>query len=392
MILNPETQVVIVDPAIGGGHLTVGLNCETALNERGVDTDWVTPSELPGLSQYAWHRLSKAHSDGGRGGFTTDLYEAARSFLRTPLTVRVGKAVLNHDLGRVLGDYTGDVISTHALSAIRPSSGRLVLLQCDVNGGRDYANKDADLIAVPLPISVDEMVHQGIDPDKVAQVGFFVPKEVKDPAVVDRRINQMQFDPIHMGIFFSGALPEPHVRLVRDRLLPELATHVKKGEMQVTIYTFTSEGLSEEFLKEGMNLGLKVVRRDDDEPFGDWDLRVIYGDNVRDAVERSLKAVGNKDNPISLMATMSNERVGWVKGMAMAALEPINQKTSGGNTNWWAKNSLCVQPMETPYLTYNLSAKREYFAERIQRGFATVPADGAENLASLLSSRESVKS
>lgn len=379
---GPETQAVIVNPEIGGGHRYFGQLVEGELKKGGLEPCWVSvPDAIPGrISFFYWRLAQLLYKMGGRGGLVTEVYERLRQGSEKN-SFFLGLA--QNELRQSLVDHQGVIISTHAQTAVK-THGPLLVIQGDLYGGRGYAVRGADFIVVPTNISRDELLSYGFPSNRIEEVGFFVDQAIKDPEIIGRRLQQLEEGRAHIGIFFTGALPKRHVQFVQKELLPSLVPFIKEGKVQVTIYTFTSLGLLEKFLEQGKALGLSTVwgnvrKRD-------WGLRVIAGRTPREAIERSLRIVGDQENPISVLVTMAGERISWAAGLALVPLPPINQTTAGGNTRWGMENELFGDPKDAGDLVRILETKEGLLglAGKIKRGQKLINPNGAESTAEIV--------
>ncbi|MBI2622436.1 hypothetical protein HYW66_02275 [Candidatus Microgenomates bacterium] len=374
-----KERVIIPHSPIGGGHETYGLVVAAELQRRGVETRWVSPDTE--LSRLYWGIARTLYIMGGGGERRIGFYDWLRQKDNgnNPL-LRLGQ----HQLRQTLVDFEGAVVASHAHTAVKPPRGQLVLLQGDVHGGKDYASKAADIITVPIDASRAELTGFGIPPEKLAQVGFFVPPEIKNEEIIERRLEQLHSGRVHLGIFFTGALPSPHLKMVRETLLPNLAPLIKSGDIQVTIYTFTDRQVAQSFLKLGKKHGLSVACQNKNILSGNWDLRVIYGETTKDAIENSLKAVGDLNNPISILLTMIGERLGWAAGVALVPLSVVNQTNVGGNTRWGVEKGLFLPPQATIAVPEMVRGHSSSFARQIMTGRKLLNPNGAENTAAIV--------
>lgn len=372
-------EVIIPHSPIGGGHETYGLTVANELQKRGIETQWVSPDT--GRSRFYWGIARTLYIMGSGGKRRIGFYDwlRQRDNANNPL-LRLGQ----HQLRQTLANFEGVVVANHAHTAVKPPRGQLVLLQGDVNGGKDYASKAADIITVPIDASREELADFGIPPEKLAQVGFFVPPEIKNEEIIKRRLEQLHSGRVHMGIFFTGALPSPHLKMAREILLPGLVPLMKSGDVQVTIYTFTDQKVAQSFLKLGEKHELSVVCQNKNILPGSWDLRVIYGETTRDAIENSLKAMGDPNSPISILLTMIGERLGWAAGVALVPLSVINQTNVGGNTRWGVEKGLFLPPQATIAVPEMVRGHSSSFARQIMTGKKLLNPNGAEKTAEII--------
>ena len=327
-------EVVISNPEIGAGHLTFAMAFEKALEKQDIPHRYVSvPDDLGDPLISAFFNASRAlYHLGGHGSPFTNIYEYIRDHQGgLPSILRLW-------LERELLQYGGIPVAAHSLTTLR---NRSILLQGDISGGRAHVQSDAKLIAVPTEESKEELLTNKVPENKVFVAGFFVDDNIKNPGVIQTRIDMLKDGYVHAGIYLTGARPLDHVRLIREKLLPVLAQGNRVGNVRFTLYTFTDEELGDNFLWEARGLGMRAVRYEDDSPDGNWDARVIYGKSPREAVDFSLKALGYDKFPINLLITMTGERVGWPYGMPVLPLPPINRVNAGNNTKWLISRNIC---------------------------------------------------
>lgn len=378
-----EPSAAIVDPGIGGGHPYYGLVLAHELRRKGIEPRWISARKIASdtLAKYYWRAVYTAYRFGGMGGILTEVYERSRedSKRRNPALAHA-----QEDLARYLNQYDGVNIATHAHTAVKTRS-PLVLIQGDLHGGKDYAIPEADYIAVPTDISKSELLAQGIPEDKIRVVGYFVDKTIKDETIVQKRLEQLRSGNIHVGIFFTGALPREHVRLTRKTLLPNLAPLMRKKQVKVSLYTFTSKPLADAFLEQGRQLGLKGIKHSDDAADGNWDMQVLYDYPATKATERLLSVVGDSDNPVSMVVTMPGERFPWSVGVPIFPFVPINKTNAGGNTEWAIKNGIMPPIAETSHIDELIANRKLTDLEvRLLRAQEFLPTDGAENTVNIV--------
>lgn len=375
---TPEAPVVIVVPEVGLGHYAYGMATQDQLRVIGVDSQWISiPDATSGLVSHVYWRLARSlYERGGRGGNNTRVYQWIRERqIRDSTLLKLGQ----RELRRALADYDGVVVSTHAHTAVR-GRGPLVLVQGDILGGDDYANQEADMIVVPTEISRQELIDKGLSTEKVRTVGFFVDRtftrgEITERQIREKRIDQLALGPVHVGIFFTGALPRPNIDFVANTLLPSLDPLMKRGEIQVTLYTCTSQKLAEAFLNLGQSRG--------------WDLQVIYGKTPREAIQKSLAVLNDPQKPITVLGTRIGERLGWAYYIPLIALPPIPYLVNawGANTDWGVKHGLFPDPSKTADLAHMLAKEGRYiFVEQMRRGQELIDPHGAKNTARIIKS------
>jgi len=362
---SPEYSVFFVDPNIGGGHMTAGMAVEPDFTKIGVGTRWLNPNSLSRRARLTLGTFRFAYEKGSQP-IVRPTYEEVRgsknqdSFLVKTVRDSVGHTLRNHE---------GPVIATHSFVAAR-TEGPLVVLVPDVEAPPDAAVKHADFVAVTTDIAKRKLLFHGLPENQIRQVGFFVDERIL--TAKEMRMEQLiGNERLHVGIFFSGALPGDHIDLAKKKLLPELFSLIqdKKMAVRISIYTFTNNRLANEFIKIGRQKRLKTVAHYDDAPDSDWDVRVIWGNNPREAIENSIAAVSDPNNPVGLLVTMANERIGWLAGdLPQAFLWPVNEDTSGRNTRWAVTKGLALDPNKTPYLaTYIGEGKNIIFREQVKK-------------------------
>ena len=384
---SPEARpVTMIDPEVGGGHPTFLLAQEEALQNRGFETQQLSAREVANdmVSRLYWNGTQLVYRIGGMGGPLTWAYEEFREWqaqhgggLPRIVKDRLREALPNNE-GTI-------IISTHALTAVKPEGAKLVLLQGDNFGGKGYAVENADLIAVPEDSSRDELIAYGIPPEKIAVVGFFVPAGIQDSLLLPVRMGQLnRGEALHLGIYFTGALPRPHVSFVYHELIPKLSERMKKdGSLKITVYTFTNDFVGEEFLRLGRELRLRTSRNDDDQADESWNLRVIYAKTVREAILRSIAAASDPKMPISVLVTMLGERYSWTKFFAVFPLPPINRKNAGQNTRVAIQRGVVPLPSTTENLVLVLQGDLKNLKDRMEKA-QTIPTNGAENTAGII--------
>lgn len=376
---TPETPVVIINPEVGLGHHTFGMAIQDQLRVMGVDSQWISiPDATSGLVSHLYWRLARfLYERGGRGGNDTRVYQWIRERqIRDSTLLKLGQ----RELRRALVDYDGVVVSTHAHTAVR-GRGPLILIQADILGGDDYVSQEADVVVVPTEVSRQELIDRGLSAEQVRTVGFFVDgafpqSEITERQIRERRFDQLAFGPVHVGIFFTGALPKPNLDFVANTLLPSLDPLMKRREIQVTLYTCTSQKLAEAFLNLGQSRG--------------WDLQVIYGKTPREAIQKSLAVLNDPQKPITVLVTRIGERLGWARYIPLVPLPPVPYLVNawGANTDWGVANGLFPDPSLTGDLLHLMLAKgsRHLLVAQMKRGQELIDPCGAIKTARIIKS------
>lgn len=394
-----KANVRLTHGGVGAGHESFAQILEKAFAQAGITSETYNArldAKSP-LTRAYWNAVNAAYEMGGKGGLWTKGYGLVRDGAKdsiTPLRLlkRGALYIAQTDLRNELSSFDGLTFATHAHTAVKTGDNPLVLLQGDLFG-HEYANHQADLIVVPMEASKREVAGYGVSEENIETVGFFVDPRVKDPDVINKRMDQLsQGERIHLGILFSGARPAPHVKLVRDRLLPNLIPLLRSGRIQLSIYTVNDRDLGERFLAYSESQNLHTTRFGDDALDGNWDLQVIYGQTMRDANERLFAVVGDPDNPVSVAASMFNERAWWTACLALFPFKPINPVTDGNNTQFAIQHGFAPIPEATEHLPTILAGKKfpELEARR-QNAQKILPLNGAENAVRIIKERFSEK-
>ena len=378
--IEANTDVAMPHAPPGGGHYTFLLAAKEEFESRGKKVQILDPlRDGSWFTRFLWQRLKKGYETGGNGGFIQTIYENARSHsnLFKPLL-----DLAKWEIIQALYDYKGPIVADHAYVA----PGRGYLIQSDVKSEPAYADKKS-IVFVPLRESAEQLLQLGHPEDKVNEVGFFVPRKIKDKHAKELRKTHLKDGFAHIGFFGTGASPPEHYKLLEESILPELVhgklfDGTRKGKIKLTVYTFTNAKKGREIINLCQKLGLKVTVNDDDHPDGNWQVRIIWGKNNYDAVLRSIEVARQIDYLVSMMG----ERTGWLHDMPGSALNPIGVNVPH-NTNWLEKKDI-IQPVEQTrnlprYISEQLSSGSPDILGRLNKG-EILPVDGAIKAAAII--------
>ena len=134
-----------------------------------------------------------------------------------------------------------------------------------------------------------------------------------------------------------------------------------------------------------MNLGLRTNINGDDAADGNWQVQVIYDQAPDRAIEKSLAVLPEIDT----LVTMLGERTGWLAGLPIYPLAPINFNCRA-NTAWALERGYVPEIEATRELAETLGpelkAGRPQLLARLDRA-QKMPVNGAENIAQIIAQR-----
>lgn len=312
---TPETDLVILNNPVGGGHATFGMDLESWLAGGGIDVAVLDPEQNGGLvERFAWAGIRRTYELGSRGDRLQGAYERIR---KNASRGRVLLDIATRSLKKTLKKYPGVVVSTHSyLTSGHPGD---YLIHSDAGGDKTMATPADRVVFVPTPQTAQQLVNFGLPEPQVRVVGFTIGKPLYEADPQKPIDHFRQDEPIHAGFFLSGARPRPHVEQIKP-LLSKLRPEISGGKVLFTIYTYTDKKLGldiERFAKEVLNVSTYI--NDDAAADGKWrGVRIIWGDSQEQAIQRSL------DTAIYLdyLFTMPGERLPWVSRIPMFPLRP----------------------------------------------------------------------
>lgn len=373
--IEAATDAVATHAPVGGGHLTFLTALTDASYEAGFRIQILNPLQTGHLpTRFLWRIFERAYEIGSQGGLKNTLYELTRrNSDKGSLLINLARL----ELIRTLADYKGPVIADHAYA----STGRGYLIQSDVGAEKPYADKKS-IVFVPVREAVDQLIAFGHPEELTRQVGFFVPPQIIDENLKQKRLDRMMSGYAHIGFFGTGASPGEHYAYLENNLLPNLKDLITQDRVKLTVYTWTNSQKGQHIEKLARSMGLKTSINMDDAPDGNWDVRVLWGKTPMDAVGKSVAAVAD----IDYLVTMLGERTAWTHDVPAAALTPINFNARS-NTNWAVKNGIVRPPKTTdcfvPYLAEQLKSGAPDIRGRLDRA-QTIPVFGAKEASQII--------
>ena len=236
--------VLQINGPVGGGHLIFTNALEQELHALSMETKLIDPLEQGTLpTSMLWRTLRKMYEvGGGQGGILQRIYEGTRN------NSDKGGFLINLarlELSLKYQDYPGTIVSDHAYTAI----GRDFLIQGDVGAEKPYADKTS-IVFVPVDEAREQLIKFGHPEHRIAQVGFFVPQEVRDPMVREFRKDHLRAGRMHLGFFGTVASPKAHFDLLQKTLLPQLKSLIEDQRLKFTIYTWTNKRKAHEIERQ----------------------------------------------------------------------------------------------------------------------------------------------